>query len=57
MTTAEQAWLEEVQQAATEGDRAALVRLFATAHVLFGADAEHKWAEALSAFDASAITG
>lgn len=39
------------------GDAAALRSLFTDAQALFGPDAPHRWAEALSAFDASAVTG
>jgi hypothetical protein len=54
---AERAWREQVQSASLRGDGEELLRLFALAHELFGDDASEKWAEALSAFDSSAVTG
>ncbi len=57
MTAAEQEWQDLVQQAAVAGDAAALRVLYLDAQLLFGDQAAHRWAETLSAFDASAITG
>lgn len=57
MTSSEEEWADRVQQAAVAKDAAALRVLFAEAQVLFGAEAGHRWAEALSAFDATAVTG
>ena len=57
MTTSAQEWADLVQQAAVDKDAAALRALFVEAQVIFGAEAGHRWAEALSAFDATAVTG
>ena len=57
MPPSEQEWADLVQRAAMAGDGDALRRLFAQAHELFGTDAERRWAQALSAFDSSAVTG
>ncbi len=52
-----EAWHDEVREAAIAGDRDALRRLFEVARVIFGDDAGARWAEAMSALDASAQTG
>ena len=57
VTLSEQAWSDEVSAAAIAGDRDALGRLFREAQELFGDQASHKWAEAMSGLDASAQTG
>ena len=57
MTGAEQAWAEQVHHAAMAGDADGLRRLFEVGRELFGDDLSHQWAEALSAFDSSAVTG
>jgi hypothetical protein len=50
-------WQERVEHALITRDAASLGSLYAEAVDLFGADAGQRWARALSAFDASAITG
>jgi hypothetical protein len=50
-------WSDQVRRAALAGDRPALIRLYSAAEVLFGEHAAEKWAELLSAYDASAQTG
>jgi hypothetical protein len=50
-------WSDQVRRAALAGDRAALILLYSDAEVLFGEHAAEKWAELLSAYDASAQTG
>lgn len=57
VTPPEQVWSDEVSAAAIAGDRDALGRLFRQAQELFGEQASHKWAEAMSGLDASAQTG
>ena len=57
MALSEQEWSDEVAAAAIAGDRDALRRLFVTAEELFGAQASHKWSEAMSGLDANAQTG
>ena len=57
MTGAEQAWAEQVHHAAMAGDADGLRRLFEVGRELFGEGLSHQWAEALSAFDSSAVTG
>ena len=57
MAISEQEWADRVQRAAVAGDSDALAALFADGTALFGTRASHLWAEALSAFDASAVTG
>lgn len=57
MTPTEREWSDEVTAAAIAGDRDALRRLFRQAEQLFGDQASHRWAEAMSALDASAQTG
>lgn len=53
----ESQWLEQVQDAALRQDGAALRVLYDEARALFGDDAAGRWAQALSAFDALAVTG
>jgi hypothetical protein len=55
--TAEQEWADRVQHAAMAGDSGALKELFDEGTALFGARASHLWADTLSAFDSSAVTG
>lgn len=50
-------WRRRVQDAAIAKDGAALRALFSEATALFGDRASAEWADALSAFDASAQTG
>ena len=50
-------WRDRVEHAVLVGDADALRRLFAEAQELFGEDAGTRWAEVLSAFDSSAVTG
>ncbi len=50
-------WREQVADAVLSGDGGDLRALFAVALDLFGAAAGERWAEVLSAYDASAITG
>jgi hypothetical protein len=57
VTLTEQEWSDEVAAAAITGDRDALRRLFVKAQELFGAQASHKWSEAMSGLDANAQTG
>jgi hypothetical protein len=52
-----EAWSDEVREAAIAEDADALRRLFDAAKELYGEDAGAKWAEAVSALDASAQTG
>ena len=53
----ESVWLDLVQQAAITGDGVELARLFTVAHEIFGTQAGVRWAQALSGFDSTAITG
>ena len=53
----ESVWLDLVQQAAITGDGVELARLFNVAHEIFGSQAAVRWANALSGFDGTAITG
>lgn len=53
----EDSWAQQVQAAAVAGDSAALTRLFAQAHELFGEQAGTRWAKALSGLDGTAVTG
>lgn len=50
-------WRSRVEQALLAGDGAALRSLYAEGGEIFGADLGTRWAEALSAFDSSAVTG
>jgi len=51
-------WAEEVRAAVLSGDGAALARLFETAVAVEGRHgASRSWLEAISAFDADAVTG
>ena len=56
-TDVAQQWAEQVHHAAISGDVDALRALFAEATRLFGSDASARWAEELSAYDATAVTG
>lgn len=51
------AWATRVSDAAASGDGAALARLFAEGQVGLGDHLGADWAAALSAWDASAVTG
>lgn len=53
----ERRWRLAVEQAALTNDRASLRTLYAEAVELFGPSAPTHWSQALSAYDASAITG
>ena len=53
----ESEWHTRVEQAALAQDQAALRMLYDEARALFGEDAPRRWAQALSAFDALAVTG
>jgi hypothetical protein len=57
VATAETAWAERVQRAAMAEDTDELRRLFEAGRALFGPDLSRHWAEALSAYDSSAVTG
>ena len=51
-------WAEEVRAAVLRGDGAALARLFDAAVAAEGrAGASRAWLDAISAFDADAVTG
>ena len=50
-------WALRVSDAAASGDEGALTRLFAEGRDNLGDLLDHAWAEALSAWDASAVTG
>jgi hypothetical protein len=50
-------WRERVEDAALMNDADELRRLFAEAREKFGDEAGARWADALSAFDSSAVTG
>lgn len=50
-------WQGRVEQALLEGDGPALRMLYAEGIELFGEDLGTRWAEVLSAYDSSAITG
>lgn len=50
-------WQSRVQEALLAGDGVALRMLYAEGVELFGADAGTRWAEVLSAYDSSAVTG
>lgn len=52
-----QEWQERVERALIARDSASLTDLYAEAGRLFGSDAGQRWAQALSAFDSSAVTG
>lgn len=53
----EHAWQEQVEAAILRQDAAALRALYAEAQQMFGEAAGQRWAQALSAFDALAVTG
>lgn len=50
-------WRDRVESALLAGDGDALRDLYAEAVLLFGPSAAARWAETLSAFDSSAVTG
>ncbi len=50
-------WKAQVQQALIACQGVELLRLFAVAQAMFGAQAGARWAAAISGFDASAVTG
>jgi len=50
-------WRQRVEGAVLAGEADELRHLFAEAQELFGDDAGTRWAEVLSAFDSSAVTG
>lgn len=50
-------WQERVERALITRDSPSLTLLYAEAVDLFGVDAGQRWAQALSAFDSSAVTG
>jgi hypothetical protein len=50
-------WQERVERAVLASDADALRALFAEAQEVFGDDAGTRWAQVLSAFDSSAVTG
>lgn len=52
-----QEWQQRVERALIARDAASLTALYAEAGSLFGSDAGQRWAQALSAFDSSAVTG
>lgn len=56
-TDVAQQWAERVHHAAISGDEALLRTLFEEGRALFGADLSRRWAEALSAYDSTAVTG
>ena len=51
------AWEELVRQAALANDGEALLALYERGRREFGPAADHAWALALAAFDATAVTG
>lgn len=53
----EATWSLRVEQALLAGDGPVLRSLYAEGQVLFGDDIARRWAQVLSAFDASAVTG
>lgn len=57
MATEEHSWRDRVEQALLAGDGPALRDLYAEATQVYGADAGERWAQVLSAFDSSAVTG
>lgn len=57
MGTQDVSWRDRVEQALLAGDGPALQALYAEAAEAYGADAGTRWAEVVSAFDASAVTG
>jgi hypothetical protein len=50
-------WQGRVEQALLAGDGDALKTLYAEGIELFGEDLGTRWAEVLSAYDSSAVTG
>jgi hypothetical protein len=57
VTVSELEWSERVSAAVIAGDEIALRTLFRDAQELFGDQASHRWAEAMSGLDAGAQTG
>ena len=57
MPVSEEEWADQVHRAAIAGDADALRLLFADATSLFGSEASARWAQALSAYDDTAVTG
>ena len=57
MDADEATWSLRVEQALLAGDGPVLRSLYAEGQVLFGDDIARRWAQVLSAFDASAVTG
>lgn len=56
-TDVAQEWAEQVHHAAITGDEARLRALFEEGRTLFGVDLSRQWAQALSAYDSTAVTG
>ena len=50
-------WETQVRAAALDGDQARLRELYESGRAEFGPAADHAWALALAAFDATAVTG
>lgn len=57
MDADETMWSQRVEAALLNGDGPALRSLYAEALVIYGDGANQRWAQALSAFDSSAVTG
>ena len=57
MTLSVSEWHDQVETAVLTKDGAALTLLYAEAKRIFGSDAGAHWAQALSAYDGTAITG
>lgn len=57
MGAEEATWSLRVEQSLLAGDGPALRSLYAEGQVHFGDDVARRWAQVLSAFDASAVTG
>ncbi len=53
----EHVWQHRVEAAVLAQDAEAMRRLYAQARTLFGDAADRRWAEVLSAYDATAVTG
>ena len=56
-TDVAQQWAEQVHDAAITGDEDRLRALFEEGRTLFGTDLSRRWAQALSAYDSTAVTG
>ena len=52
-----QEWAEQVHHAAISGDGDRLRGLFEEGRAIFGDDLSRRWAQALSAYDSTAVTG